>query len=88
MEYWWNNNWQGKPKCLEKILLQCHFVPHKSHMIYPGTECWPHNEEKLHCLEGCLSGICILVRQFRPKKSEVEEEWKKLHGEQFHIVYF
>jgi hypothetical protein len=31
-------NWQRKPKYSEKILSQCHFVHHKSHMDRPGFE--------------------------------------------------
>jgi hypothetical protein len=29
---WWNEDWQGKPKYLEKTVPQRHFVHHKSHM--------------------------------------------------------
>jgi hypothetical protein len=28
----------GKPKCLKKSLLQCHFIHHKYDMNYAGTE--------------------------------------------------
>jgi hypothetical protein len=34
-------NWQGKPKYSGKTLSQCHFVHHKSHMDWPGTEPGP-----------------------------------------------
>jgi hypothetical protein len=30
---WWNEDWQRKPKYLEKA---CHFVHHKSHMTISG----------------------------------------------------
>jgi len=36
MEKWWNNTDRGGPKYLEKILRQCHFGHHKSHMDILG----------------------------------------------------
>jgi hypothetical protein len=41
MEYSWKDNEMGKPKYLEKNLLQGHFVHHKSHKDWPGTESGP-----------------------------------------------
>ena len=34
----------GKPNYLEKILFQCHFVRHKSHMDWCEIEPWPPGE--------------------------------------------
>jgi hypothetical protein len=41
MEHWWNEIDRGKPKYSGKILSQCHFVHHKSHMDGPGIEPGP-----------------------------------------------
>jgi hypothetical protein len=38
MEQRWNDIDRGRPKDSEKILTQCHFVHHKSHMDCPGRE--------------------------------------------------
>jgi hypothetical protein len=40
-QYWWNDSDRGKPKYSEKILCQCRFVHHKSHMNWPGIELVP-----------------------------------------------
>jgi hypothetical protein len=36
---------QRKTEVLGKILSQCHFVHHKSHMYRPGIEPWPPRRE-------------------------------------------
>ena len=41
MEHRWHEIDRGKPKYSVKILSQCHFVHHKSHMSWPGIEPGP-----------------------------------------------
>jgi hypothetical protein len=38
MEHSWNDNEKGKLKYINKNLFHCHFVHHKSHTDWPGTE--------------------------------------------------
>jgi hypothetical protein len=41
MKHWWNDNWQGKLKGLEKNLSHCPVFCQKHHVDYPGIESWP-----------------------------------------------
>ena len=38
MVYWWDDNDRGELKFFKKLLSQCHFVQHKSHMNWPGIK--------------------------------------------------
>jgi len=46
MDYWWKDKDREKSNWLGKNLSQCHFVYHKSHRDWPGTE-MGHYGEKL-----------------------------------------
>jgi len=53
MEHSWNDNEKGKLKYVNKNLFQCHFVHHKSHTDWPGTEARPPWYMKSEILTFC-----------------------------------
>jgi hypothetical protein len=38
MKHWWKKTNKGKLKYIEKNLYHCHFLHHKFHMDWSGTE--------------------------------------------------
>jgi hypothetical protein len=38
MDRWWNDTGRGTHTYSEKIVVDCHFVHHKSHVDWPGLE--------------------------------------------------
>jgi hypothetical protein len=51
-----------------------------------GCETWSPTLREEHRLE--VFENRVLRRIFRPKRDEVTGEWRKLHNEELHILYF
>jgi hypothetical protein len=55
-------------------------------VILCGCETWSPTLREEHSLQ--VFENRVLRRIFRPKRDEVTGEWRKLHNEELHILYF
>jgi len=56
MGQWWNYTSKGNAKYWEGNSSQCHFVHFKSHMDWPGVECWP-------LCDGPVTSVVVVTRK-------------------------
>jgi hypothetical protein len=55
-------------------------------VVLYGCETWSHTVREEHRLRVFQNRV--LRRIFGPKRDEVTGEWRKLHNEELHILYF